>query len=292
MPTDEELRSHAAQVTVGLLHPGEMGSAVGASAVAAGAHVVWVSEGRSAATRARAEADGLHDVHWLNGLVNQSHIILSVCPPDAAEEVAEAVTALGFHRIYVDANAVSPATARRMAARIEETGARFVDGGIIGGPPRREGMARLYLSGEWASRVATALSGGPLEVCVLDAPVGAASALKMAYAAWTKGTSALIASIEALAIHEGVLDSLLGEWRRGRTGLEERAEGLGGAAAKAWRWVGEMEQIAATFEEAGLPGGFHHAAAEVFDRMRQFKDDRNAPGGPRLARTLLDQSRE
>ena len=115
-----------------------------------------------------------------------------------------------------------------------------------------------------------------------------ASALKIAYAAWTKGTSALLASVEALAIHEDVREPLLGEWRRGRTGLEARADGLGGAAAKAWRWVGEMEQIAATFETAGLPGGFHHAAAEVYERMVQFKDDRNAPGGPTLAQTLLD----
>ena len=287
MPTDDELRTSGAQVTVGLLHPGEMGSAIGASTVAAGARVIWTSEDRSAATRARAEADGLHDVHWLNGLVNQSHVILSVCPPAFAEDVAESVTMLGYHRIYVDANAVSPATVRRMSTRIEETGAHFVDGGIIGGPPRKAGTTRLYLSGEYAPKVATALAGGPLEVCVLDAPVGAASALKMAYAAWTKGTSALLAAVEALAIHEDVLEPLLGEWRRGRTGLEERADDLGGAAAKAWRWVAEMEQIAATFEAAGLPGGFHLAAADVYERMTQFKDDRNAPGGPTLARTLL-----
>ena len=289
MPTDDELRTSGAQVTVGLLHPGEMGSAIGASTVAAGARVIWTSEDRSAATRARAEADGLHDVYWLNGLVNQAHVILSICPPAFAEDVAESVTMLGYHRIYVDANAVSPATVRRMATRIEETGAHFVDGGIIGGPPRKAGTTRLYLSGEYAPKVATALAGGPLEVCVLDAPVGAASALKMAYAAWTKGTSALLAAVEALAIHEDVLEPLLGEWRRGRTGLEERADDLGGAAAKAWRWVGEMEQIAATFEAAGLPGGFHLAAADVFERMTQFKDDRNAPGGPILARTLLKE---
>ena len=290
MPTDDELRTSGAQVTVGVLHPGEMGSAVAASTVEAGARVIWVSEERSAATHERAEADGLHDVHWLNGLVNQSHVILSICPPDKAEEVAESVTMLGYHRIYVDANAVSPAAVRRMAARIEETGAHFVDGGIIGGPPRKPGVARLYLSGEYAPRVATALAGGPLEVCVLDAPVGAASALKMAYAAWTKGTSALLAAVEALAIHEDVLEPLLGEWQRGRTGLEERANGLGTAAAKAWRWVGEMEQIAETFESAGLPGGFHHAAADIYERLAQFKDDRNAPGGPTLAQTLLDGS--
>ena len=289
MPTDEELRTSGAQVTVGVLHPGEMGSAVGASTVAAGARVIWTSEDRSAATRARADADGLHDVHWLNGLVNQSHIIVSICPPDFAEDVAESVTTLGYHRIYVDANAVSPALVRRMATRIEETGAHFVDGGIIGGPPRKAGTTRLYLSGEYAPRVATALAGGPLEVRVLDAPVGAASALKMAYASWTKGTSALLAAVEALAIHEDVLEPLLAEWRRGHTGLEERAEGLGTAAAKAWRWVGEMEQIAATYEAAGLPGGFHLAAADIYSRLTEFKDNWDAPGGPTLARTLLNE---
>ncbi len=291
MPTDDELRTSGSQVTVGVLHPGEMGSAVGASTVAAGARVIWVSEDRSAASRARADADGLHDVHWLNGLVNQSHIILSICPPDAAEEVAESVTTLGFHRIYVDANAVSPATVRRMAARIEETGAHFVDGGIIGGPPRKPGTTRLYLSGEYAPRVATALAGGPLEVRVLEGPVGAASALKMAYASWTKGTQALLAAVEALAIHEDVLEPLLAEWRMGRDGLEERAERLGTAAAKAWRWVGEMEQIAATYEAAGLPGGFHLAAADIYSRLTEFKDNWDAPGGPTLARSLLREPR-
>jgi hypothetical protein len=122
---------------------------------------------------------------------------------------------------------------------------------------------------------------------VLDAPVGAASALKMAYAGWTKGTSALLAAIEALAIREGVMDVLEQEWSKSQPGLMAQSEGLGGAAAKAWRWVGEMEEIAATFESNGLPGGFHEAAAEVYSRMEQFKDDPNAPGGPELAKHLL-----
>ncbi len=272
---------------VGLLHPGQMGSAVGASTVGAGQRVLWVSEGRSDASRARAEADGLEDVHWLNALVNQSDIILSICPPGNAEEVAEDVTTLGFNRIFVDANAISPATTRRIGARIEETGAHFVDGGIIGGPPRAPGIARLYLSGELAPRVAERLSGGPLEVIALDAPIGAASALKMAYAAWTKGTTAMLAAVEALALHEGVHDALYAEWEHSQPGVTKRSAGTGSAAAKAWRWVAEMEEIAATFEDAGLPDGFHLAAAEVYRRLDHFKDDPTAPGGPELAEHLL-----
>ena len=273
------------RTTVGVLHPGAMGAAVGGAVVAAGHHVLWTSEERSEATRARAERFGLDDVHWLNGVVNQSDIILSICPPHAARDVADDVRNLGYQGIYVDANAVSPETTRAVGAVVEGVGATFVDGGIIGGPPEQPGNGtRLFLSGPEARRVAQVFEGGPLEVVVLDAPVGAASALKMAYAAWTKGTAALLANILALAEREEVLEALQAQWD---PALLRRAEGLGGAAAKAWRWVGEMEEIAATFEAAGLPNGFHLAAAEVYRRLGQFKDDPAAPGGAELARHLL-----
>src|SRR5690606_38683252 len=201
-----------------------------------------------------------------------------------AREVGDDVRNLGFQGIYVDANAVSPDTTRAVCEVVEGVGATFVDGGIIGGPPERPGNGtRLFLSGPEAPRVARAFEGGPL-VVVLDAPVGAASALKMAYAAWTKGTSALLANVLALAAREQVLEPLQAQWDASLLG---RAEGLGSAAAKAWRWVGEMEEIASTFEAAGLPGGFHEAAAEVYRRLEQFKDDPDAPGGADLARHLL-----
>jgi len=274
--------------TVGLLHPGSMGSSIGAAARDSGARVVWVSEDRSEATRARAEADGFEDVHWLNAMVNQSRIILSVCPPEFAVELAEEVCALGFRQTYVDANAIAPETSRRIAAIVERNGGTFVDGGIIGGPARQPGTTRLYLSGEQAPFVAQFLDQGNLEVNCIDGGPGAASALKMAYAAWTKGTSGLLADVIALSLAEGVHDSLVKEWERSQPGLVQRAErGLPGAAAKAWRWVGEMEEIAATFEANGLPGGFHEAAAEVYRRLAQFKDDPDAPGGAELAKHLL-----
>lgn len=273
------------RTTVGVLHPGAMGAAVAGVIVEAGHQVLWTSEDRSQATVERAEHLGLEDVHWLNGVVNQSDIIISICPPHAALEVAEDVRNMGYQGVYVDANAVSPETTRRVGKIVESVGAMFVDGGIIGGPPvDAQAGTRLFLSGPEAARVTHVFGDGPLRVEVLDGPVGAASALKMAYAAWTKGTSALLASVMALAVHEGVLEPLQAQWD---PALLKRAEGLGGAAAKAWRWAGEMEEIAASFQAAALPDGFHLAAAEVYRRLEQFKDDPQAPGRADLARHLL-----
>lgn len=275
------------QISIGIVHPGSMGAALGASIVASGRRVVWSGEDRSEASHRRAEECGLEDVFWLNGVVNQADIIFSVCPPHAALDVVREVRNMGFQGIFVDANAVSPDTAREGQRILDTVGAEFVDGGIVGLPPTREGTTRLYLSGDEARRVARVLDKGLFEVIVLDAPVGAASALKMSYAAWTKGTSALLADILALAQHEHVLEALQQEWAGSQPGLDRRAAGLSSAAAKAWRWVGEMEEIAATFEAAGLPGDFHRGAAEVYRRLEQFKDDPDAPGGAELARHLF-----
>jgi 3-hydroxyisobutyrate dehydrogenase-like beta-hydroxyacid dehydrogenase len=196
-----------------------------------------------------------------------------VCPPDAALEVARAVAATGFTRLYVDGNAVSPTTARAIARVVEAAGATFIDGGIIGPPPRTRGTTRLYVSGPGATQVKALFGDSALEVMVLDAPAGAASAVKMAYAAWTKGTSALIMSVRALAAAEGVDEALLGEWRISQPQLPKRSEdAVTGNARKAWRFVGEMEEIAATFASAGLPDGFHQAAAEIYRRLSRYKD--------------------
>ena len=259
--------------TIGVLHPGEMGSVVAACARQAGARVVWTSEGRRDETKRRAEAGGLEDAGSLRDLVKASDVILSVCPPEAALDVARDVAAAGFTRMYVDGNAVSPGTAREIARVIEGAGATFIDGGIIGPPPRKAGTTRLYASGAGAPQIKSLFGDSPLEVIVLDAPAGAASAVKMAYASWTKGTSALILSVRALAAIEGVEDALLAEWRTSQPQLIKRAEdAAGGSAPKAWRFVGEMEEIAATFAAAGLPDGFHLAAAEVWRRLSSYKD--------------------
>jgi 3-hydroxyisobutyrate dehydrogenase-like beta-hydroxyacid dehydrogenase len=254
-------------MTVGLLHPGEMGAAVGRCLATAGHRVLWVSDGRSADSVARAEAAGLTAASGgLAGLIREADVIVSVCPPHAALEVARQVA--GFGGVYADANAVSPATAREVARIVEAGGASYVDGGIIGTPPVASGFIRLYLSGARAAEVQRLFAGGEVDARVIggDASV-AASALKMAYASWTKGSAALLLTARALARASGVEEDLLAEWSISQPGLTARsARAAGSAAAKGWRWVAEMEEIAAAMAAAGLPDGFHRAAAEVYRR--------------------------
>jgi 3-hydroxyisobutyrate dehydrogenase-like beta-hydroxyacid dehydrogenase len=213
----------------------------------------------------------LADAGTLGALAERSDIVLCICPPDAAMDVARAVAATGFTGTYVDANAVAPATVARIAEVVEQGGATFVDGDLIGGPPRAGGATRLYLSGP-ADAVAPVLSGPGLESVVLAGHVVAASSLKMCYAAWTKGSAALLLAIRAVARELGVEDALLAEWDRSQPGLRERAELSVFAVPKAWRFTGEMEEIAATFAAAGQPDGFALAAADVYRRLSEFKD--------------------
>jgi len=234
---------------------------VAATLAARGETVIWASAGRSAATAERAQIAGLEDVGSVEELCRRSDVIISVCPPHAAAEVAEA--AQGFPGIYVDANAVSPATARS----IEELVGRCVDGGIIGPPPAEQGTTRLYLSGREAGLVADLFAETTVDARVVSAEVGAASAVKMAFAGWTKGSAALLLAIRALARVEGVEETLLDEWRLSLPQLEDRSVAAARSAQKkGWRWIGEMEEIAQTFASAGLPDGFHRAAAEIYRR--------------------------
>ena len=253
--------------TIGLLNPGEMGSMVGAAVRAGGARVLWAGEGRSAATRKRASDAGLEDAGSVAAVVRASEVILSVCPPHAAVDLATQVAAQRFAGTYVDGNAVSPDTAREIGGIVEKGGATFVDGGIIGPPPVKPGSTRFYVSGAGAERIAKLLTAGALEALVVPGGPGAASAVKMAYASWTKGSAALLLAARALARAEGVESVLLEEWALSQPGLEKRWDGAAAAAAaKGWRWVGEMEQIAAAMAAAGLPGGFHQAAADMYRR--------------------------
>jgi 3-hydroxyisobutyrate dehydrogenase-like beta-hydroxyacid dehydrogenase len=235
-------------VKVGLLHPGEMGAVVGRVLLSRGHDVIWASEGRSDATHGRATV--FRDAGTVDALAAEAEAIFSICPPHAALEVARACS--GFDGVYVDANAISPARAREIAV----LRGRFVDGGIVGGPPTEPGTT-LYLSGDESGAVAELFAGTVLATRV----VRNASAVKMAYAAWSKGTAAMLLAIRDVARHYEVED----EWRLAAPELSEplrRAEGS--AARKGWRWIGEMEEIADTFAAAGQPAGFHRAAAEVY----------------------------
>ncbi|MGH9056557.1 MAG: DUF1932 domain-containing protein [Acidimicrobiales bacterium] len=258
---------------VGILHPGEMGASVGGALVAEGIRVLSVSEGRSGETKRRADRFGLEDTTTLAGLVSGADVIFSICPPAAALDVARAVSTAGFSGIYVDANAVSPDTARRIGAIVGATGARFVDGDLIGGPARPGGPTRLYLSGPDSPIVAELFaSGDRIEVVELGSDIAAASALKMCYAGWTKGTAALLLALRALARESGVEEPLLAEWRRSQPDLADRLEAAQRVAPKAWRFAGEMDETSRAFSDAHLPGsGFHAAATEVFQVLAGFK---------------------
>ncbi|HMH19826.1 MAG TPA: DUF1932 domain-containing protein [Burkholderiales bacterium] len=254
-----------------------MGAAIGACLVTRGLRVVWASAGRSPATRSRARAAGIEDLGILDRALGVADVAVSVCPPHGALALAREVARRRFRGIYVDANAVSPETARNVGRAVEKAGASFVDGGIIGPPPVEGGRTRMYLSGGPAKEIAALFAGSRLEAIPLDARAGAASALKACYAGWTKGATALLAAIRALAEHEGVEAALLAEWKLSQPDLEKRSEVVTVQARKAWRWIGEMEEIAASFEAAGLPGGFHLAAAELYRKLEAFKDGAKTP---------------
>jgi 3-hydroxyisobutyrate dehydrogenase-like beta-hydroxyacid dehydrogenase len=270
--------------TVGLLHPGEMGAAVGGCLVSVGHEVLWDPAGRSRATTGRALAAELTGVKF-DRLIAKSSVIFSICPPHAATDIARQVAEAGYAGLYVDANAISVATAEQVAAIVTAAGATYVDGGIIGAPPEDAGHTRLYLSGPHAQEIRPLFGRSRLDARIAEGPRYAASSVKMAYAAWTKGSSALLLAARALARASGVERTLLAEWQLSQPNLTAQSErSAGAAAAKGWRWVAEMEEIAASMSAAGLPDGFHEAAAELYDRASRAE----VPAGRRTQATTKD----
>lgn len=273
---------------IGILHPGAMGVSIAAAVQNTGYMVYWASEGRSQQTHERANKINLQDIHSVAKLCDVCSVILSVCPPHAAEDVANEVISNGFTGIYLDANAISPQRARRIDQTMTEAGVDFVDGGIIGGPAWTPGRTWLYLSGKVAQQVASYFSAGPLETLVIGESPGKASALKMCYAAYTKGRTALLSAILAVAEALGVREDLANQWSRGGSDFAEQTnQRVRGVTTKAWRFVGEMQEIAATFEGSGMPRGFHDAAAEVYHRIADFKDASNLPSLDEVLNALL-----
>ncbi len=186
-----------------------------------------------------------------------------MCPPEFAKDLAHSVARSGFKGLYADVNAVSPDSKKEIARCMEAAGASFVDGGIIGLPPKERGRTWLYLSGPQVAEFAALFTAGPMEVEILGDQIGKASALKMCYAAWSKGSTALITAILAAAQEMSVLEDLKTSWSRGGPVYSKIEADVLRAAPKAWRYTGEMREIAATLESAGLPGGFHYAAEDL-----------------------------
>jgi 3-hydroxyisobutyrate dehydrogenase-like beta-hydroxyacid dehydrogenase len=275
-------------MTIALLHPGEMGAAVGACLVSRGTRVVWASEGRSPATRTRASEAGFEDLGSLDRTLAASDAVLAICVPSGAVDLARQVAAANFRGIYIDANAISPAHSREIGCLVEKNGGRFVDGGIIGLPPTPARIVKLYLCGADACAIAALFDGTQTKAVVIEGAIGAASALKMCYAAWAKGETALLGSIRALARHEGVDETLLNEWRESMPGIAEQSEHIAQRARKAWRWAGEMEEIAASFDAANIPSGFL-ANAEIYRRLAGFKDAVELPSLEEISARLQNK---
>ena len=272
---------------IGIMSPGAMGISVAATMRRSGFEVYWASAGRSDDSVARAEAHDLIDAKTVANLCAMCDAIVSVCPPHTAVSVAEAVLATGFRGVYLDANAIAPQKVAQMAEQMTAAEITFVDGGIIGGPAWEPQTTWLYLSGEQADRVASFFVEGPLETAVIGDQIGQASALKMCFAAYSKGTTALLSLILAGAEALGMRDNLEAQWSRGGSDFAvQTQQRVRRVTAKAWRFTGEMHEIANTFASVGLPPGFHEAAADVYQRLAHFKDADATPELPEVLAAL------
>ena len=255
---------------VAVIAPGMMGSAVAARLVQNGVEVRTSLAGRSQATAARAKSAGMIDAS--EAQIAAADIILSIVPPgDAlalAERLAPALRAAPRKPIYVDGNALNPGTVLRIARVIEETGATFVDGGIIGGPPTPGSKGpRIYLSGAAAPQVAVLEQYG-LEMPIQPGPIGAASAMKMSYAGITKGFTALGAAMMLAASRAGTAEDLRQELRSSQPALFGfLTKAMPRMYSKAYRWVAEMEEIAEFVGEDPAGRQFYQAAARLYERI-------------------------
>jgi Domain of unknown function (DUF1932) len=261
-------RSTIGEVTVvTLLHPGSMGAAVGAQATRNNATVRWVPAGRSAATRRRAAEAGVVECADLATALQDCDIVMSICPPAYAEDVARSVA--GYTGVYLDANAISPARAQRLVGLLPT--AVVVDGGIIGGPPQTPGTTRLYVSGH-CGPIPALFDGTALEVVALPGGVGQASALKLAYASYQKASRVLAAIAHSLAREHDVADQLAHEAGLLHSRPLADLDVFCSAAARAWRWAPEMREVHDALRAAGLPGGMALGAADALERWTSVKD--------------------
>jgi len=259
--------------TIAVLMPGDMGHGVGRALGEHGYDVVTCLAGRSDNSRNLARVAGMRDTGSFNELVQQANLILSILPPASAvglaKDIAIAMTETGAKPVYADCNAISPATAREAAGVISKAGAQFIDCGIIGGAPGRGVGPRFYVSGVDTAPM-EALDGKGIKVVPIGEEIGRASALKMTYAGLTKGTWTLHTAVLLAARQSGVLDELLDEFAFSQAQtLAAMQARLPRLPADSARWVGEMEEIAATFTDVGVSPGFHEGAAEMFKLLAQ-----------------------
>jgi 3-hydroxyisobutyrate dehydrogenase-like beta-hydroxyacid dehydrogenase len=251
---------------IGLLYPGEMGGGVGAALVRGGLRVLTLLEGRSAETRRRAGEAGLADAGSLDALVGEADLILSILPPGialaTASDVADAMRRTGRSPAYADCNAVSPGALVRIGEIVAAAGAAMIDAGLIGLPPGQD-ETRLYVSGAEAGRLAF-MAGLGMRVFDLEREIGAASAFKMVYASMTKGTNALVTAAMLVAARHGLVEPMMAELDGSQPHFADLARRrIPSLAADSARWADEMDEISATYAEAGLTPHFHKGAGDL-----------------------------
>jgi 3-hydroxyisobutyrate dehydrogenase-like beta-hydroxyacid dehydrogenase len=265
--------------TIGALGLGDMGGAVATALKKSGFNVITTLAGRSAATVDSASDRGIKDVGGIADLVRESDLIISVLVPANAPEVAASIAAAAGASdtpiTFADCNAIAPASAIAMGKVVTDSGTHFVDGGVIGGPPRDDYAPRFYVSGPDLDAMME-LDGRGIQVVPVGPEIGRASAVKMVYASQTKGIAALQAAMLVSARRLGVYDELISELESSQAAnLERASSAVTRLPSVAGRWIGEMEEIASTFESVGISGGFHQGAAEIF-RLVDASDTESA----------------
>ena len=282
--------------TIAILSPGDMGHGVGKALGEHGYDVITCLSGRSQRTRGLAAAGGFRDVPSLEEMTSQADLIMSILVPaeavGVARLVADAMRAAGTARPFADCNAVSPRSASVVESIIGDAGGDYIDGGIIGGSPARGAAPRIYTSGPRADLM-DELDGKGIIVKNLGPQIGRASGIKMCYASMTKGTNALRVAMLTAADSLGLYDELIDELAFSQSAaLSAMESGIPGLPANSGRWIGEMEEIAETFEAAGVTPRFHQGAAEIYRLLDSTSFAEESPETIDRSRNLKDTIRE
>ena len=276
--------------TIAIISPGDMGSGIGKVLVQEGYQVLTCLEGRSTLTKELAQKAGFQDTTNLATLLSQADCLISIVPPESALSVAQGIAgqiqSANPGLLYVDCNAIAPQTTIKIGKIIDGAGGRYVDGGIIGSPPERRGLTRVYLSGPDTSELLE-LHGQNIDFRNLGDEIGAASALKMCYASQTKGTTALWLHTLITAQSLGVLDALRKEWTSGHPALWGRMEdNIPTVPHRAGRWIGEMKEIALTMEGIGLTPDAFDGAAAMYELVDAVFNQKGYSEGPPILEVL------
>ncbi len=260
--------------TITLMSPGEMGSPIAEQIINSGIDVISPLKNRSPQTFERARKYGITDSENLENSINESDLIISILVPDAAKDLAVKVSdiskKLDKEIYFADLNAISPETVQSMGKILSESKVNFIDGGIIGTPPKNNTMPRIYVSGEHSSFF-TKLDGLGMKVIDMGADIGSASAMKMAYASITKGYSSLLIAAVTLSIKTNNYEHLMKELEFSQSNVFNDLNNLKSIPSKAHRWIGEMEEISKTFIENNITGDFHKASGSIYSNVSQSK---------------------